>query len=793
MSAFRYICCCSSRSQSVLEPTSNPLQGQEQTGKIDTDLERKLADWQNILIQCEGLELQLMEQQGDGAKYLLAEIRNSPQSFVANGTDLVATIAKKRIQLQQAQNKLPLNLAVDSEKTEDKDSNRLRAESAARWQVEQSRAGNSVTSKLSSIWSDRLNTVNPTQGAIFIAESNDSNSMIKIRPKWPDYLGDISFDIIKVNKYGQKMNRILKLTQYHVISIRNGTEVTKFFRYEDIRRVWLQNGDTIKVVQRNDKKNMYTSSIAPHILQQIITRVQVRASLDRTNFHEDYQTLGYTLETTEQMIKSISDANTRATEEVLASFANELKLKVVSAEHMDRTSQGNKQSRPASICLSVSGVDDDQEDFSDVMIVKEVLDSIIEEIDTDIKVTSSEVAATRAISNDTKPSSDQQPKFMNFKEESPEYTVQAIVRSLISDGSTAEGNTLRLFVEDFLSSDARVDMKDMLVKVRHFVDGMHEHLVSTRGFKLAVDFQQARQQSLIKSKVDPKVKAISKQAPRRMSINFLKDKGGLAHVDDELLTWISFIVFIVIEETVFLRIKEKLIISLKLQKATVSIYRNDYFILSYDSNNIILKQEEEESVVIKKMKIFEVRDQRDWGIPETFISPLGWRTAIFELSALEHNLTPTSQLYILTRTVKAIYNEFQVAVLPTLQAQGKADTFIAADDLVPIFLYVFCQTNNLRHPIQNRDLMWGLCHPDQLHGESGYYLTIYESAIEFVLQENEDMIGTIQSPLQSKSNSLSSRSLSNNDSQRLSGYLSQVVNSKFHEDQSYRTMRESFI
>lgn len=73
-------------------------------------------------------------------------------------------------------------------------------------------------------------------------------------------------------------------------------------------------------------------------------------------------------------------------------------------------------------------------------------------------------------------------------------------------------------------------------------------------------------------------------------------------------------------------------------------------------------------------------------------------------------------------------------VLPRLESIGKHDVYIGADDLVPIFLYVFCHSN-LKHPIRNRDLMWSLCHPDQLHGEGGYYLTVYESAIEFISNE----------------------------------------------------------
>ena len=135
------------------------------------------------------------------------------------------------------------------------------------------------------------------------------------------------------------------------------------------------------------------------------------------------------------------------------------------------------------------------------------------------------------------------------------------------------------------------------------------------------------------------------------------------------------------------------------------------------------------------MKSFATRSQSQWGIPKEYISSLGWKTAIFELKGLEHNLTPSSQLYVLTRSIKAIFNEFKLAVKPKLEEGGfKDDIYIGADDLVPIFLYVFCQSN-LSNPLRSKDLMWALCHPDQLRGESGYYLTIFESAIEFVYNE----------------------------------------------------------
>jgi hypothetical protein len=133
------------------------------------------------------------------------------------------------------------------------------------------------------------------------------------------------------------------------------------------------------------------------------------------------------------------------------------------------------------------------------------------------------------------------------------------------------------------------------------------------------------------------------------------------------------------------------------------------------------------------MKFFSKWTQSDWGIKPEFVSPLGWQNAIFELSALEHHFTPSMHLLALARCMNAIYSEYKIVVLPSLTAKGAAaaDSFLGADDLVPIFIYVLSKSD-LRRPILYKEQMWGLCHPQQLIGESGYYLTVLESAIEFV-------------------------------------------------------------
>jgi hypothetical protein len=62
---------------------------------------------------------------------------------------------------------------------------------------------------------------------------------------------------------------------------------------------------------------------------------------------------------------------------------------------------------------------------------------------------------------------------------------------------------------------------------------------------------------------------------------------------------------------------------------------------------------------------------------------------------------------------------------------------LGADDLVPIFIFVLCQSG-LQTPLLDNELLWQLCHPDQLYGEAGYFLTVYESAVAFVEALHEE-------------------------------------------------------
>lgn len=161
------------------------------------------------------------------------------------------------------------------------------------------------------------------------------------------------------------------------------------------------------------------------------------------------------------------------------------------------------------------------------------------------------------------------------------------------------------------------------------------------------------------------------------------------------------------------------------------------------------------------MKVLSTRSQQEFDIPGDHRSPTDWSNAVFELAGVERNPTPSMRIHALVRTARAIYTEYKTQIAPRKQLEKRlssalsstetstispssllkesplslddtSELVLGADDFLPIFIFVFCRSD-LEHPIQNKDLLWKLCHPVQLQGESGYYLTIYESAVEYVL------------------------------------------------------------
>ncbi len=68
-----------------------------------------------------------------------------------------------------------------------------------------------------------------------------------------------------------------------------------------------------------------------------------------------------------------------------------------------------------------------------------------------------------------------------------EHKLRGAVQALIFDGHTPEGNTRNHFIAKFKKSVLGdvVDRSQLFMNVRHFIDGMHEYIMTNRGVELA--------------------------------------------------------------------------------------------------------------------------------------------------------------------------------------------------------------------------------------------------------------------------------------------------------------------
>lgn len=266
--------------------------------RIDAKLEGRMAEWQAAINDYQAMEDICREEIEDELLPILEDLREHPAQFrdKKKYSVNIQTLAAKLMKVHELQKQL------ESSKRDDDSSSfgakltyylcfpcrgsQLRhseGDAGHRDTVHVS-VNHSMSDKLSAKWALRLNEISPTQGSLYrgstsanpmapFAQPADPSAPIKIKPKWPDFLIDTYFDVIKINMYGRKMRRIIKLNQHYVVNITNGREISKFYAYREIRRVWLESGNTIVVVLKNGKQSVYMSHIAPHVLQQVSASV----------------------------------------------------------------------------------------------------------------------------------------------------------------------------------------------------------------------------------------------------------------------------------------------------------------------------------------------------------------------------------------------------------------------------------------------------------------------------------------------------------------------------------------
>jgi hypothetical protein len=163
---------------------------------------------------------------------------------------------------------------------------------------------------------------------------------------------------------------------------------------------------------------------------------------------------------------------------------------------------------------------------------------------------------------------------------------------------------------------------------------------------------------------------------------------------------------------------------------------------------------EADAAVLAQLEKLKGRSQSHFGIPLSHQSPSSYSRASRELLHLAKFALPTDKLQVLLGTAKAVYETFQQEAPKRREAEVKrrreagetisaaeeasllsdfdpSKLFLPADDLFPIFVWVVAQTP-LQQPCTLRTMMWALCDKQALQGEAGYYLTVWDSALEYL-------------------------------------------------------------
>jgi hypothetical protein len=316
------------------------------------------------------------------------------------------------------------------------------------------------------------------------SSSNNNKSLYqsKIRPKWPDYLLDVSFEVLKVNSIGKKLRRTMKLTEYHILNIKEeGNEVSKVHKYVELSQVWLETTNILKIKLKDGLVLTYISPIAPHIVQQISTRVKTRLALNKTVFSDPVVNFGELPASIEHLVAAISAENAINSTTSMQSFATELASKFA------------KQPARVRVSFGVDAASDEEPRLTD----------------SNSSDKSGKLHVDRTSSSSTV--AENKPKIHAFTEQMSEHRVQEFVRGILFDAKTDEGNTRNDFVKTFV--DARKTLRD----VRSFIDGMHNYILSSRGIQLATKLLN------ITSAIPPASPPSSSQSPVLESYSFPTD------------------------------------------------------------------------------------------------------------------------------------------------------------------------------------------------------------------------------------------------------------------------------
>ena len=137
------------------------------------------------------------------------------------------------------------------------------------------------------------------------------------------------------------------------------------------------------------------------------------------------------------------------------------------------------------------------------------------------------------------------------------------------------------------------------------------------------------------------------------------------------------------------------------------------------------------------------RPQSFFGIDAENSSSTNWADSIIALSRLDSVRLPSAKIDILMSAFESIHDVHTTEHAPPSVDGGEGGGIsscssprgtLAADDLVPIFIYVLVHCKALESPLTSAQLMATFVSEHDAMGERGYYVTVFCSALSWIVQ-----------------------------------------------------------
>lgn len=511
----------------------------------------------------------------------------------------------------------------------------------------------------------------PPSASSSSSDSSVSNSL-SLKSIWPSSLPDLTFEVIKINKYNQHFPRTLVLTQHYLINYdkkkrekntnfgEGATQEIKLYKYNEIKLLLLINDqykNKIKIIYKNNKKNIFLSSISSYIINQIILRIQLRQLLDKKiernlliDDEEDYDEEKTREEKDRKEEKDkenkIDNSFLLFHSDIFGESISQEALKISSSS--SPTSSSSSSYIPNKILLDAlhSEISLQSEKIIEKFSLALALRVIPQELlpnpetfrssDLSTRHTSARFSSNFSTSNSSSLSTTS--SLFIFPTNSPEWVLQQSILVILNDTTTSEGNTLKKFIDEITQSsndliekkkmmisksiknsiqssqassnydrdNIEIDQKEveeledeeeenlsvtsLLTRIRHFIEGLHEFVLTQRGFALGMIYEQEKQKWLINKQKSSSSScsssssnSFSSLAPPSLSVSnssasissqtsasstsasfilsrenllFLKNNDmEVSKLNDEIILIISFLIYFIIEELIFISLK----------------------------------------------------------------------------------------------------------------------------------------------------------------------------------------------------------------------------------------------